>query len=68
MIFTARRTTLPAVFLFQSVFFPLLGELLLFVLFMLTSVMFFVDIVSDLSDILLRRFTLGEECGMLDII
>ena len=29
--------------------------------------MFLVDIVSDLSSVLLRRFTLGEECGMLDI-
>ncbi|ADU21635.1 hypothetical protein [Ruminococcus albus] len=40
----------------------LLCELLLSVLLMLTPVMFFVDIVSDLSDILFRRFKLGEEC------
>ena len=53
--------------LFKSVFLPLLSELLLSVLLTLTPVVFFVYIVSDLSDILLRRFTLSEECGMLDI-
>ena len=35
--------------------------------FTLTPVMFFVDIVSDLSGVLLRCFTLSVECGMFDI-
>ena len=48
----ARRIALLAVFIPK--YLSLLCELLLSVLLMLTPVMFFVDIVSDLSDITLR--------------
>lgn len=47
--------------LFQIVFVPLLGELFLPVFLTLTPVVFFVHIVSDLSDILLRCITLGDK-------
>ena len=53
--------------LFECVFLSLLGELLLSVLFTLTLHLLFVDVLAHLSGVLLRRFTLGEECGMLDI-
>ena len=33
----------------------------------LTLHLLFVDVLAHLSGVLLRRFTLGEECGMLDI-
>ena len=48
--------------LFQIVFVPLLGELFLPVFLTFTPVVFFVHIVSDLSDILLRCITLGDKC------
>lgn len=52
---------------FKCVFLSLLSALLLSVLFTLMPVVFFVQIISDLSNILLRRLTLGEKCGMLHI-
>ena len=33
----------------------------------LTLHLLFIDVLAHLSGVLLRRFTLGEECGILDI-
>ena len=33
----------------------------------LTLHLLFVDVLAHLTGVFLRRFTLGEECGMLDI-